>query len=311
MPPYGSNEARPTRFVSRRELGHGKLAEKAIRPILPNEEDFPYTIRLVTEILSSNWSTSMAAVCSSTLSLMDAWVPIKAPVSGIAMGIVTEWNNYKILTDIQWLEDFTWDMDFKVTWSKNWITALQMDMKIKWLKVETLKEAIHRADIGRWYILDFMLSKISEPRKEMSPYAPKITKIDMTNDQIRAVIWPGGSVIQEIIKETWAKIDFKDDKLCIITATNNESSEQTLKRINEIIWEPTVWEIIDGEISRVEDYWVFVKIWWKKVWLCHVKNLSKGFMSDVKTKFKVWEKLRVKILSIDPKDGKIQLQKEI
>lgn len=315
MPPFSTGEARPTRAPNRREIGHWRLAERALEAVIPSEEEFPYTIRVVSEVLSSNGSTSMASVCASTLSLMDAWVPIKAPVSGIAMGLVSEYDekgnfNYKILTDIQGVEDFCGDMDFKVAWTKKWITALQMDMKIKWLKLEVIKEAIEQANKARLQILDFMLQTISEPRGQVSVYAPQMIKIKLTPTQIRDVIWPGWATIQEIIKQTWVKIDFKDDWTTIITARDQKSWEEALKLIRQVSWQPQEWDVIEGEIVRVEPYWVFVKLGKNKLWLCHVSNLWPWFIADPRMQFKIGDKIRVKVIKIDD-EGRIQLKREI
>jgi polyribonucleotide nucleotidyltransferase len=309
MPPFSTNEARTSRWVNRREIWHWKLAEKWLTPVLPTEEEFPYTIRIVSEVLSSNWSTSMASVCASTLSLMDAWVPIKAPVSWIAMWLVTDENlNYKVLTDIQWLEDFTWDMDFKVAWTKKWINALQMDMKIKWLKLEIIKEAIQKANIWRLTILDFMLKTLETHRPDLNPHAPKIYSFKMESNQIREVIWPWWETITEIIKQTNVKIDFKDDWTCVITAKNDEWLQKCLQIIKQITWTPKIWDAVEWTITRVENYWIFVNIWKNKTWLCHVKNLWDWFIPDPRTMFKEWTKINVVVTWID-NDGKIQLKK--
>ena len=313
MPPFSTWEARPTRAPNRREIGHWRLAERALEAVIPSEEEFPYTIRIVSEVLSSNGSTSMASVCASTLSLMDAWVPIKAPVSGIAMWLVSDydenWNFvYKVLTDIQWVEDFCWDMDFKVAWTKKGITALQMDMKIKWLKLEVIKDAIEKANKARNEILDFMLQTISQPRPQVSIYAPQMIKIKLTPSQIRDVIWPWGATIQEIIKQTWVKIDFKDDWTTIITARNQKDWEKALQLIKEASWQPQEGEIIEWTITRVEPYGVFVKLGKNKLWLCHISKLGPWFVGDPRMMFKEWQKIRVKIIKVED-DWKIQLQR--
>lgn len=310
MPPFSTWEAKLSRGTWRRELWHWALAEKAIKYVLPTEEDFPYTIRSVSEVLNSNGSTSMASVCATILALMDAWVPISAPVSGIAMWLISGSNwEYKILTDIQWLEDFVWDMDFKVAGTTAWITALQMDIKIKWLSFEILKTAIERANIWRLDILNFMLQTLDKPRAELNPYAPKIVSIKMNNQQVREVIGPWGSVITDIVKQTWVKIDFKEDWTCIITSKDTQSSDAAIKIIKEIIWVPTINDVIEWTVTRVEAYGAFVTIWKNKQWLCHVKNLWSGFIADAKAVIKEWDKMRVKIIWIDT-DGKIQLRKE-
>lgn len=309
MLPFANNEARSRRWAGRREIWHWKLAEKALEKVLPTKESFPYAIRVVSEVLSSNGSTSMASVCAGCLSLMDAWVPIIKPVSWIAMGLISDEKlNYEILTDIQWLEDFVWDMDFKVAGTKDGITALQMDMKIKWLTLDIVKTAIQRANIWRAEILDFMLLTLDKPREQTNPNAPKIITIKVEPWQVKDVIGPWWSIINEIIRQTWVKIDFLEDGTCFITAKNRESADKALSIIKTIIWTPQEWDTIEWTICRIESYWVFVNLSKNKQWLCHVKNLSDGYISDPKTLFKEWDKITVKIIWID-KDGKIQLKK--
>lgn len=310
MPWFSTNEAKAWRWASRREIWHWKLAEKALTPVIPNEDIFPYTIRVVSEVFSCNWSTSMASVCATTLSLMDAWVPISSPISWIAMWLVTDWENYKVLTDIQWVEDFTWDMDFKIAWSKKWITALQMDMKIKWLKFEVIEEAINKWNKAREDILNFMLETIEKPNENLSIYAPKITTMKLEPSQVREVIWSWWSNINEITRITWVKIDFKDDWTTTITAKNSEAELKAIEMIRASIWKPEIWQITEWTITRVEQYWIFVDIWKKKVWLCHVKNLWKWFISDPKVMYKEGQKIRVKIIWLNENDWKIELRKE-
>jgi len=289
MLPFSNNEARTWRWAGRREIWHWKLAEKALEKVMPEKELFPYTVRVVSEVLSSNWSTSMASVCAGCLSLMDAWVPITKPVSGIAMWLISDESlNYEILTDIQWLEDFVWDMDFKVAWTKDGITALQMDMKIKWLTLDIIKKAIDKANIWRAHILNFMLQTLDKPRAETSPTAPKITVLKVDPGQVKDVIGPWWSVINEIIRQTWVKIDFLEDGTCFITAKNREDNNKAVEIIKTIIWTPQEWDTIEWTISRIETYWVFVSLSKNKQWLCHVKNLSDGFISDPRTLFKEW-----------------------
>ena len=333
MLPFSTNEARSYRWQWRREIWHGYLAEKTLRPIIPDENDFPYTIRVVSEVLSSNGSTSMASVCAGCLSLMDAWVPIKKPVSGIAMWLVIEplseqevedysksnpylkiveinWQKYGyvILTDLQWQEDFTWDMDFKVAGSKDWINALQMDMKVKWLPTQVLQEAIQQWNQARLEILDFMLQTISEPRKELSPYAPRLYTLNLTPDDVRNIIWKWGETIKKIIDETWVAIDFKEDGTTIITAENGESAQKAIAMIEEIIWKPEVGMKIKWKIIRVESFWVFVDLWHGKTGLCHISNLSKDFIKDPKQLYKEWDEIEVEIINIKD-DGKIEIRK--
>jgi len=331
MLPFSTNEAIYYRWQWRREIWHGHLAEKTLRPIIPDENKFPYTIRIVSEVLSSNGSTSMASVCASCLSLMDAWVPIKKPVSWIAMWLVIEelsdkelencknnpylktveinWKKfgYVILTDLQWREDFTWDMDFKVAWSKDWINALQMDMKVKWLPTFVLQQAIEQANIARKEILDFMLQTISNPRKEISPYAPKLTILKLTPDNVRDIIWKWGETIKKIINETWVAIDFKEDGTTIITAENSDIAKKAIEMINDIIWEPQIWEKILWKVIRVESFGVFVDLWRWKVGLCHISNLSKGYVQDTKKLFKEWEEIFVEVVNIK-ENGKIEIK---
>lgn len=310
MPPFANNEAKPVRFVSRRELWHWQLVEKTFDPMIPESDLFPYTIRSVSEILWSNGSTSMASTCATTLSLLNAWVPLKQPVSGIAMGLVSDEDlNFKVLTDIQWQEDFTWDMDFKITWTTNWINAIQLDMKLQWLPISILKEWIRKWNIGRLKILEFMLQTIDKAWP-MSPHAPKMLTFKIEPTSVREVIWPWWSVINEIIKETWVKIDFKDDWTCTITAVNQADWDKAYNIIMWIARQPAVWDLKTWKITRVEKYWVFVSLSKSKTWLCHVKNLWSGFIEDPSTMFKEWDIINVKIIWID-KDWKIQLQKEI
>ena len=331
MLPFSTNEARWYRWQWRREIGHGYLAEKTLRPIIPSEEEFPYTIRVVSEVLSSNGSTSMASVCAWCLSLMDAWVPIKKPVSGIAMGLVIEqlsdeeiqkysknneylniveidWKKfgYVILTDLQWQEDFTGDMDFKVAGSRDGINALQMDMKVKWLPTKVLQQAIQQANIAREEILDFMLQTISKPRENISPYAPKLITLNLTPDNVRTIIWKWGETIKDIIDKTGVAIDFKEDGTTIITAENTEKWQEAVNIIMDLIWEPTVWERFNWTIVRVEPYGIFVDIGKWKIWLCHIRSF-KEYIEDLTKKFKVWDKIEVEISEIGD-DGKIQLK---
>jgi len=331
MLPFSTNEARWYRGQWRREIWHGFLAEKALRPILPEEKDFPYTIRIASEALSSNGSTSMASVCAGCLSMMDAWIPIKKPVSGIAMWLVIEKltneqveeytkNNpylkiveidgekygYIILTDLQGQEDFTGDMDFKVAWSSDGINALQMDMKVKWLPTFVLQEAIQQANIARAEILEFMLQTLPEPRKEVSPYAPSLTTLKLTPDNVRTIIWKWWETIKDIIDQTWVAIDFEDDGTTVITANNQEDAQKAIDMIMDLIWEPKVGEKIKWKITRVESYGIFVDLGKWKTGLCHVRSF-KEYIEDLTKKFKVWDEIEVEISDIG-KDGKIQIK---
>ena len=260
FPPYSVGEARPLRSPGRREIGHGALAERALEPVLPTEEDFPYTIRLVSEVVGSNGSSSMASVCGSTLSLMDAGVPIKAPVAGVAMGLVKEDDYIGILTDIQGVEDALGDMDFKVTGTINGVTALQMDIKIAGLDRSILKKALEQAKLGRLYILDKMLSVISEPRAELSSYAPRIIRTVIDPEKIRDIIGPGGKIIKKIIEETGVEIDIEDDGRVFIAARDGDAGEKAINIIESITKEVEVGKIYVGKVVKTTDFGAFVEV---------------------------------------------------
>ena len=250
----------------------------------------------------------MASVCGSTLALMAGGVPIKKPVSGIAMGLMTDDSQQVILTDIKGTEDFTWDMDFKLAGTNEGMTAIQMDTKLQGLSVAKLEEMLDRAQAGRTEILAFMLQTISTPKSELSPYAPYIMSFKVKPDQIREIIGPGGSVIQEIVRQTEAKIDLEDDGSGTITGKNKEQAEKAMAMIKAIIRVPQKGDQIEGKVTRVEKYGVFVDLGNKKTGLCHVKQLWAGYIEDVSTLFKVGDTLKVEVFGIDS-DGKIQLKK--
>ncbi len=256
FPPYSVGEARPIRSPGRREIGHGALAERALIPVLPSVEDFPYAIRVVSEVLSSNGSTSQGSVCGSCLALMDAGVPIKAPVAGIAMGLIERVeedgsSKMAILSDIQGMEDFLGDMDFKVAGTEKGVTAIQMDIKVHGLSKQVLQEALRQARDGRMHIMRGMLDEIPEPRKELSPYAPRIISMQIDPDQIRTVIGPGGKTINKIIADTGVKIDIDDTGLVYIAAPDMESAEKGVKEIELLIKDPEPGEIYEGKVTRV------------------------------------------------------------
>jgi polyribonucleotide nucleotidyltransferase len=274
FPPYSVGETRFLRGPGRREIGHGALAERALEPVIPSEEEFPYTIRLVSEILSSNGSTSQASVCGSTLALMDAGVPIKAPVAGIAMGLIMEGERVQILSDIQGMEDFLGDMDFKVAGTAKGITAIQMDIKIAGIGKEILQKALEQARKGRLYILDKMLQVISEPRKELSPYAPKIIRTLVDPDKIRDIIGPGGRTINRIINETGVKIDIEDDGRVFIAAPDMESGERALKIIEALTKDVEVGEFYVGKVLRITNFGAFVEIAPGKEGMIHISKLA-------------------------------------
>lgn len=307
MPPFSVNEARGTRWPWRREIWHGRLAEKALEPVIPTEEEFPYTVRCVSDTLSSNGSSSMASVCASSLALMDAWVPISAPVAWIAMWLMIDGERYKILTDIQWIEDHLGDMDFKVAWTRKGITALQMDMKVRGISVAILQEAIAQWQDAKDHILNHMQETIQSPREELKPSAPFIWRMKLTSKQIKQVIGPGWSVITEIVKVTGTKIDFQDDWTALITGKSQAKAKETIEMIKDIIREPEVWDTMRWEIKRLEKYGAFVDIGKWKTWLLHIKNVSAEYVEDITTILSLGQEIDVKVSSIDPKDGKIQL----
>lgn len=310
FPPYSVGETRPMRGPGRREIGHGALAERALEPIIPNEEEFPYAIRLVSEVMSSNGSSSMGSVCGSTLALMDAGVPIKAPVSGIAMGLIKdETGRVAILSDIQGIEDFLGDMDFKVAGTSKGITAIQMDIKIKGIDREILSKALEAAKEGRMFIMQKMLDCIAEPRKELSPYAPKIITTTIDPDKIRDVIGPGGKVINGIIAETGVKIDIEDDGHVFIYSPNQEDAKKALKMIEDITKEAEVGEIYNGKVMRIMNFGAFVEILPGKEGLVHISKLAHERVGKVEDVVKVGDHITVKVTDID-EQGRINLSRK-
>lgn len=275
------------------------MGERALEPVIPDETEFPYTIRLVSEVLESNGSTSQASICASTLALMDAGVPIKAPVAGIAMGLVMSGEHYTILTDIQGMEDHLGDMDFKVAGTPNGITALQMDIKIKGLSKEILAEALEQAREGRLYILDHMLQTINEPRKELSPYAPKIITMKINPEKIRDVIGPSGKQINKIIDETGVKIDIEQDGTIFISGTNQEMNEKAKKMIEDVVREVEVGQLYLGKVKRIEKYGAFVELFPGKDSLVHISQLSENRINKVEDAVSVGDEILVKVIEID------------
>ena len=310
FPAYSVGEARASRGPGRREIGHGALAEKALVPVLPSEEEFPYTIRVVSEVLSSNGSTSQASICGSTLALMDAGVPIKRPVAGISTGLVTDEENpdhYVMLTDIQGLEDFFGDMDFKVGGTEKGITAIQVDIKIDGLTYNIIEEAFERTKNARKYILDeVMLKQLPEPRKEISKYAPKIIHITIDPEKIRDVIGSGGKVINKIIAETGVKIDIEDDGKVFIYSTDSKAGEKALKMIQDIVKEIEVGEIYEGTVARIVPFGAFIDLGGDKEGLLHISKISKKRIEKVEDVFKIGDKVMVKVNEID-EQGRINL----
>lgn len=309
FPPYSVGEVRPIRGPGRREIGHGALGERAMEPVIPSEEEFPYTIRLVSEVLESNGSTSQASICASTMALMHAGVPIKAPVAGIAMGLVKEGDQVRVLTDIQGIEDALGDMDFKVAGTTKGITALQMDMKIAGIDRETLRIALEQARKARLYILNKMLETIPEPNKTVSPYAPKILVMQINPDKIREVIGPSGRVINRIIDETGVKIDIEQDGRIYITHVDPAQNEKAKKIIEDLVRDVVVGESYVGTVKRIEKFGAFVEILPGKEGLVHISQLAEGRVGRVEDVVKVGDTIVVKVTEIDSL-GRINLSRK-
>lgn len=305
-PGYTVGEVRRLGSPGRREIGHGYLAERALIPVLPTEEEFPYTIRSVTEIMSQNGSTSMAATCSSCLALMDAGVPIKRPVSGIAMGLMMDGETPYVLSDIADAEDFAGDMDFKVTGTEKGVTAMQMDMKVHGLPVSILRQAIDKAKPGREHILKHMLETISAPKPNLSPYAPRIEKIKINPDKIGAVIGKGGEVINKITKETGAEIDIKDDGLITVAAADTAKIEQALEWIRGLTEEPEVGKIYDGKVVSIKEFGAFINILPGIDGMVHISKLSDQRVEKVEDVLKEGQTVKVKLTGIDDR-GRLSL----
>ena len=309
FPPFSVGEARPLRGPGRRDIGHGALAERALAAVVPSVEEWPYTMRLVSEILSSNGSTSMAAVCGSTLSLMDAGVPIKAPVAGIAMGLVTREGKYAVLTDIQGIEDALGDMDFKVAGTKEGITALQMDIKIKGLTHAMLGQALEQAREARLFVLDKMLAVLPRPRSEMSPYAPRITTIQINPDKIRDIIGPGGKMIRKITEETGAQIDVEDDGRVFIAAVDQEAGQKAIDWIKGLTDEVEVGKIYKGKVVRIMPFGAFVEVLPNQDGLVHISKLTDHRVDRVEEVANVGDEIVVKATEIDSQ-GRLNLSRQ-
>lgn len=298
FPPFSVGETGMNR-TNRRAIGHGALGERALLPVLPSEDDFPYAIRLVSEVLTCNGSSSQASICGSTLSLLDAGVPIKDLVAGIAMGLIKEDDSVAILSDIQGMEDALGDMDFKVAGTKDGITALQMDIKVKGLSREIMERALEQARVGRLHILEKMKECIDVPRPEMSLYAPRVYKLNINPDKIREVIGPGGKVITRICADYNVKIDIDDTGRVLITANDGEGGEKALKEIQGIVKEIQVGEIYNAKVVRIMTFGAFVELLPGKEALCHISQLSKERLKTVEEAFKVGDELMVKVIEID------------
>ncbi len=313
FPPYSTGEAKPMRSAGRREIGHGYLAEKALVAVLPDFEDFPYTIRVVSEILSSNGSTSMASVCGSTLSLMDAGVPIRKPVAGIAMGLVLDHDKpgkYVILSDIQGTEDFAGDMDFKVAGTADGVTALQMDIKVKGITIDIMKNALAQALEGREHIMGKLLGILDAPRPELSPYAPRITKMMIDPEKIREVIGKGGEMINRIIAETGVEIDIDDTGLVMIASNDESAAKAAREWIEMLTEEPEVGKVYHGKVVRVMDFGAFVEIMPGRDGLLHISQISDERVEDIHTVLKEGDEFEVKLTEIDSQ-GRLNLSKKV
>jgi polyribonucleotide nucleotidyltransferase len=309
FPPFSTGETWPLRGTRRREIGHGALAETALRSVLPPEDEFPYTIRLVSEVLSSNGSTSMASVCGSTLALMDTGVPIKAPVGGIAMGLVTDAERSAVLTDIQGLEDHVGDMDFKVAGSADGITALQMDIKIKGITYELLERALEQSREARLAIIDAILEAIPEPREELSPFAPRMTIIQVDPEKIGAIIGPGGKTIRAIQDECQVKIDIQDDGTVFIAAVEGPAADRALERIEELTKEIEAGEIYTGKVVRTTDFGAFVEIAPGTDGMVHISQLADFRAPTVEDVVQVGDEIMVMVTDIS-REGKIRLSRQ-
>ena len=309
FPPYSTGETKVLRGPGRREIGHGSLAERALVPVLPPEDRFPYTIRLVSEILSSNGSSSMASVCGSTLALMDAGVPISAPVAGVAMGLVLEQNRYAILTDIQGMEDHLGDMDFKVAGTADGITALQMDIKVQGLSYDILEQALEQARVARLQILDKMKATIDRPRPDLSPYAPRITLLHIDPTKIGTLIGPGGKTIRGIIDQTGVKIDVEDDGTVYVAAVDGQSAQEAISMIQGLTEEAEIGKIYTGKVVRTTDFGAFVEILPGVDGLVHISQLADYRVPRVEDVVHVGDEIMVMVIDIDPA-GKIKLSRQ-
>lgn len=310
FPNFSVGETGPVRAPGRREIGHGALGERALLQVIPDEKEFPYTIRVVSEVLESNGSSSQASICGSTLALMDAGVPIKAPVAGIAMGLVKKDEHYTILSDIQGMEDALGDMDFKVAGTSKGITAIQMDIKIDGLSEDILREALEQARIGRMHIMEHMLSTISEPRASLSPYAPKIKIIHINPDKIRDVIGPGGKKINEIIDATGVKLDIEQDGTVFIGSSDEAMIAKAQELIENIVREAKVGEIYMSTVKRIEKFGAFVEIFPGKDALVHISQLAKERVNKVEDVIKMGDQFLVKVTEID-KQGRVNASRKV
>ena len=309
FPPFSVGDIKPLRAPGRREIGHGRLAERALIPVLPDESDFPYTIRVVSEVLSSNGSSSQASICGSTLSLMDAGVPIKKPVAGIAMGLIKEENSISILTDIQGLEDHLGDMDFKVAGTRDGITALQMDMKISGISREILQESLANAKEARMQILDLIENTIKAPRADISEYAPRLFTIDIDPEKVRDVIGSGGKTINKIIDETGVTIDTEDNGHITVASTDGASGKRAIEMIKSIVTDPKAGDIYTGKVTRIMNFGAFVEIAIGKEGLLHISQIDHKRVDKVENVLKIGDEVTVKVTEID-RQGRINLSRK-
>lgn len=310
FPQFSVGETGPIRGPGRREIGHGALGERALEAVIPDESAFPYTIRCVSEVLESNGSTSQASICASTLAMMDAGVPLKAPVAGIAMGLIKKGEHYSILTDIQGMEDHLGDMDFKVAGTAKGVTALQMDIKIDGLSRNILEEALTQAKVGRMHILESMLATLAEPREKLSEFAPKIVIVKINPDKIRDVIGPGGKQINKIIEETGVKIDTEQDGTIYISSANEEMNARAKQIIEDIVREAKVGEYYLSTVKRIEKFGAFCEIFPGKDGLLHISEIQEERTKQVEDVLKLGDQLLVKVIEID-KQGRVNLSRKV
>jgi polyribonucleotide nucleotidyltransferase len=309
FPPFSVGEVRFMRGPGRREIGHGALAERALVPVLPSQEQFPYTLRIVSDILESNGSSSMATVCGASLSMMDAGVPIRAAVAGVAMGLVKEEDRFAILTDIQGLEDHLGDMDFKVAGTKEGVTALQMDIKVAGVTREILRQALRQAKEARLFVLSEMDRVLAEPRDNLSPYAPRMFTIQVPVDKIREVIGPGGKVIRGIIEETGVKMDVSDDGTVTIASIDEAAAQKALSMVAKIVEVPEVGKVYPGKVKKIMEFGAFVEILPNTDGLLHISQIAEHRVKKVEDELSVGQELMVKVVDID-RQGKIRLSRK-
>jgi polyribonucleotide nucleotidyltransferase len=309
FPPYSVGEVRPLRGASRRDIGHGSLVERALLPVLPEEEKFPYTVRVVSEVLESNGSSSMASVCGSSLALMDAGVPIRSAIAGISIGMVSDDSRHCLLTDIQGVEDFSGDMDFKIAGTRTGVTAVQMDVKLKGLTIEIVAEAFAQAKRAREQLLDTMGACLSQPRPELAPHAPRVFTIVISPDKIGDIIGPGGKTIKKMEADFGVQIDIEQDGRVFIAAPDGPSGEAALKVISDITRDLTVGEIYTGRVVRIVPFGAFIELMPGRDGLLHISQIARERIERVEDVLKMGEEVEVKVIEIDPQ-GKVRLSRK-